>query len=386
MNNKYERLDETHENNENSLSTLNPILDITEAHSKSLSIRLLCKEKSHDVNVQLDMKVSELKAIASKKIGCPVESLRLVFNGKLLIDSKTLASIGIQDSSCIHVFPKPTNNSDATLPVATTALSQNNNATSVFPLNSTLVMAEAGPAVTHHHQPIHFDPNVAQTGREVKIWSYILLITSSYRLFGLLADMAARGAFGADWLDSVVQIIDAVCCSAGLYVGHLGVKSAQLIEMPTVRKYVLLLCILAAVNIFLQGIWVADVVHMADQMRKDQKNGKSPGDNSHPSDNNPSGDGSDHGSGGNVTIDDQAVALLGVQAVIIASIVTSIWFSCVMRARRFRDAVQNYDFEQRAVEIVQAATSTSVTTSTIPLVGSRNTEIATANLSTMNHV
>lgn len=384
-NNKYERLDEITENSNIPSTTLNPILEMAETPSK-LSIRLICKEKSHELKISdFNMKVSELKPLVSEIFGCPIDSLRLIFNGKLLVDSKTLLSFGIQDHSCIHVFPKPNVLPDqygTTLPVATnpSTSSQNiNNVTNALPLTSSFVIAENAGA--HNHQPIQFDPTVSRTGREVKIWSYILLITSSYRLFGLLADMAARGGLGVDWLDAVVQVIDTLCCSAGLYVGHLGVKSAQLIEIATVRKYVLLLCILAAVNIVLQAIWVADVVHIANEMHRAQKDnnnkGHTPGGDNPPSDNGDNNnDGGGTQPGGAGTIDDQAVAILGVQAFIIASIVTSVWFSCVMRARRFRDAVQYYDFEQRAVSIIQASTVPTASSTLQPTAHGTNTTSA----------
>lgn len=367
----YKRLDEN--------ANPEPILDEKPApetlslESDSYKLKVLCKEKAHNItNINSKSTVAQLKNVIFTEVGISVDCQRLIFNGKLLNeDNKTIESYGVHSDGVIHLFPR--------LPIA-------NSTPSNTPPNTVVVSAEnvnpmhdygptsgstfgaptatfSNPLARPHMAAWHqYDANVSRSGEDVKAWSYLLLLTSSFRFFGIVSSIIATGAFGVNPLDSVVQFCELMCSIQGFYVSRLGIMSVQSLDLAIIRKYVMALAILACVAILVRFVWVADVILIADQARRDQtkpdqragatddftsgiSNGDSNGQN-----------GSNNNAINSGLIDKQAVILFGMQAALIAAIIAAIWMSCVVRAIRF----------QRSIEAIQAppqatpATATSI--------------------------
>eukprot|EP00607_Mallomonas_marina_P006371 CAMPEP_0182425396 /NCGR_PEP_ID=MMETSP1167-20130531/11832_1 /TAXON_ID=2988 /ORGANISM="Mallomonas Sp, Strain CCMP3275" /LENGTH=277 /DNA_ID=CAMNT_0024606095 /DNA_START=189 /DNA_END=1018 /DNA_ORIENTATION=+ len=273
----YQRLSET--------TIPNPSSEAEEKESnnedKAFTLKILCTEKSYQLGgLNPKSTIANLKAAAEEVVGVTVDRQRLILNGKLLQqDDKTLESYGVENGAIIHLFPR--NAPSKSLPVASPAVSATATATPLvadnvnpmheqnqLPLASYPTTTPA-PAASNRYEP----RDVARSTHEVKLWSYLLLMTSAFRLFGIMSAFAATGAFGVNALDSIVQFAELICSAIGLYVGRLGVMSAQTMDLFIIKRYVSLLLMLAVMAIIVRVTWVADVVLLADQARRDQSNG-----------------------------------------------------------------------------------------------------------------
>eukprot|EP01041_Mallomonas_annulata_P009744 gene9744-20266_t len=310
---------------------------VIQPDGEQFSIRILCKEKSHAIDsLSVQSTVKDLKNNILGQLEIPLECQRLIFNGKILQpEDKSLESFGIQNNAAIHLFPKQVINKP--VPIAEAVPSTD----IINPIHN--VHSESFTTTGATHQPVQFDPFIVRTRNEVKLWCYLLLMTSSFRLFGALTTIAATGAPGVNLLDNIVQTAELICSTIGLYVAHLGIKSTMTMDIATIKRYVMLLCVLAALAIIVRLTWVADVVMLAEQARRDHARNSS-GDKTDPNANGGSGT-SDPNNTGHMNpniIDEQSVILFGLQAAIIAALAASIWMSCVVRAVRFQSAVQSY--------------------------------------------
>jgi hypothetical protein len=135
-------------------------------------------------------------------------------------------------------------------------------------------------------------------------------------------------------------------------VGQLGLKSTVSVDMPTIRLYVVSLTVLTAVAICLRVAWVADVVLLAKKELRERREEDSEDDLT--GDDNSIGGGSkDQGSFGDdddynqpQMSDRSFMTYFTVQAVIMASIIIAMWTTCLIRAVRYRSAVQSYEGER----------------------------------------
>jgi hypothetical protein len=160
--------------------------------SSNLKIKILKGEQSKEITVPPLATVAQLKSIVETAYSVPVAQQRLVFKGKPLRPNEdSLASFHIISNSVIHLFPLPAAaNSAASSTTATT-----NNISSVFNLSLANTHDDMRiPGIPPHlMRPLHFVPEVVQCIREVKMWCYILLITSAMDIFTNLSFLGSQG-------------------------------------------------------------------------------------------------------------------------------------------------------------------------------------------------
>lgn len=217
MSARYARLsDESHHDDEangptvaiNVSDVMNPI-DSTVQHEKNspsqseFKLRLLHKEKVDEIEgINEGTTILELKSLIEAKTGVKIPQQRLIHAGKQLKpDGKDLKFFKILNNSTIHLFPIPEHT-----PVVANAQEVNSDgitATRMVPLAVTANMDIP-------HQPIHFDPFISQSTREVKLWCFILIFLSSLTLVNNLSFILSTGQFGNNILDSFVTLLDTV--------------------------------------------------------------------------------------------------------------------------------------------------------------------------------
>jgi hypothetical protein len=154
----------------------------------TFSIKVLNKEASIELkNLSASTTVGELKEMVQKGHKVSTTLQRLIFCGKPLApDDKTLISFGIKDQSVIHLFAR----------VPTSVVSNESEAVSHEPFRG-VPYSTTSPSLNFYiatHRPIHFDPLISQSIREVKLWSYILLIVSSMTIFSNISILTSTGS------------------------------------------------------------------------------------------------------------------------------------------------------------------------------------------------
>jgi hypothetical protein len=165
----------------------NPVIQQATA---TFSVKILLKEKVFEISGLSDnMRVGELKSSIEAASTVPSAQQRLICAGKQLKpDMKTLAEFKVTPGSSIHLFPLPP--PTQAVPVASAV-----EGTSTF--NPITAHGVSGSTATGTgevaHRPIHFDPQINQTSREVKLWCLILMFLSGMTLFNNLSFVGATG-------------------------------------------------------------------------------------------------------------------------------------------------------------------------------------------------
>lgn len=308
-----------------SSSTYSPLQN-QNTTSPDWTLRVLKEEQSKEVTLSPESTVNQLKTKIESAYGVPISHQRLVFKGKPLKPNEaTLASFRVADGAAIHLFPVPPRNS----------AQNNSDANFSFTTNSTNHIPGIPP---HLMRPLHFVPEVIQSIREVKMWCYILIITSTMDIFTNLSFLGSQGHPGRGLFDSIVNVIQTVFSFLGLYVGQLGLKCTTTTEEAAIKNYVHSLVVLAFMNICLKAAWLVDIILLAK---------KSLHDNDEEQD-DPDEGGEDNAD--NNENDDQEqmsdtsfMIYFSIQAVIMAAIAISMWVACVNRARSFQRLVHTYE-------------------------------------------
>ena len=316
--------------------------------SSDFVVRVKDKEKVVTLSALLtgSSSVGALKAAVSRECGVEIASVRLIFSGKLLTpDDKSLSSFHVKFNSIVHLFPlslPPT-----AVPTATSVSSSAAHATEVSAAQATDA-AQPIPMVNFAEtfQPhaitadqMYLDPYIAQTCREVRLWSLLLLMLSVVTVFNNFNQVSVSGSLGQGSLDEAVFLLDTICSLAGIYVAQLGLASAGTQEFATIKRYVRLLSLLAVVSLVTRALWAADVVLQVRQvLRQAGGDGGDEGDESVP--NNLRG-----GSAASQLEDDvnpspvlssTAVTTFGIRAAVICLICAGAWLSCWIRAFRLQ--------------------------------------------------
>eukprot|EP01039_Chlorochromonas_danica_P008490 gene8490-9357_t len=344
-------------------------LSTSQTSTPPTTLRLLYKEEAHEIT---GLSGETTVAILKEKIGrlCPVplDRQRLIASGRQLRpDDAPLSTFKLVTGAAIHLFPLPppqpvvavsvTDNttSSTTQVTAVPANTNNNNNNNTFNAST---RRSRPPGFSAYElegitiTPMHFDASILETGREVKVWSVLLIFLSAVSLFNNLSYFGSTGKFGSGNLDSFVFLLDTACSAAGMVVGGWGLKSTRTLQFDDVRKYVKYLVILAAACIVLRIFWVVDVSAAVEkaynQAKKDEvdnDNNNGGGDNSGGGDssggnNGENGDGSN--TGNTSGLDRRVVIAFTIQAIVVACICIGAWASCVSRAVRLHNAVQAY--------------------------------------------
>lgn len=318
---------------------------------KNMKIKVLKGEQSNDITIPIQASVSQLKSLVESVYHVPVAQQRLVFKGKpLRPDEDSLASFNVTNNAVLHLFPLPA--TSATTPSASSATASADNPVSLFNLSypNTRDDMRIPGLPPHLMRPIHFVPEVVQSIREVKMWCYILIITSVMDIFTNMSYLGSQGHAGRGLLDAVLNILQTVFSVVGLYVGQLGLRCSTTAEATSIKQYVYSLGALAVVNVILKAVWVVDVILLAKKSLRESHE-----EEEEEEERNDDGRNEEPGKGGGQYIDeppeDQAEPMsdqsfmiyFSIQAVIMAMIAISLWVACVNRARAFQRVVRSYE-------------------------------------------
>ena len=183
-------------------------LESAEVSAKNkMIVKIICKEMYFEIEgLEGSTTVAQLKKrIALKIDDAPEGSQRLIFNGKLLHpDDKTIASFSIVDKSVVHLFPRP-----SAVAVGDSSTS-NGGLESSDPSRSQYQSTTLNAFTLGTNQTPGINLDIARSGREVKMWSSVLLMVSILTLFNSLATFSASGLSGEDVFDDVIKVSEAV--------------------------------------------------------------------------------------------------------------------------------------------------------------------------------
>ena len=159
--------------------------DVKGTNADNLTLKVLKGEQSKTITVPKQASVAQLKSLIEPAHDVPVAQQRLVFKGKPLRPNEdSLSSFHITNGSTLHLFPLPA--------TATTASGDANLSASMLQLTNPRATHITG-IPPHLMRPIHFVPEVVQSIREVKMWCYILIITSAMDIFTNLSFLGSQG-------------------------------------------------------------------------------------------------------------------------------------------------------------------------------------------------
>lgn len=165
------------------LQSISPSPQSSQQESNScIVIKILLPDKTIQIKtLTINSTIQQLKEIIHTQLKIPLNQQRLIYCGKPLTpDNKVLNDFKIMNDSVIHLFPKQS--------LAAAAPSAPSNET-MSPFHQ-ITIPQLNAA---RHLPIHFDTEVGQSIREVKMWSYILVIISAMTLFSNLSFLGSTG-------------------------------------------------------------------------------------------------------------------------------------------------------------------------------------------------
>jgi hypothetical protein len=231
------------------------------------SIRVLHKESTIIVpNLLPTTTIKELKAALVMLLNVPANQQRLIYNGRSLQDQNSLDSYGIKNNVVVHLFP---------LPIATVAPTQPAvHQVQAQPLNEIMhrFVAVAPAAVTELNTThLYNNANVIEAGEPVRMWSFILVFTSSMTLFNYCINLVTTGVVGNNMFDTMVNTFDAILSAGGMYIGQLGLDLFNAIDFDKINKFVRLLIVLGTASIILRFFWAADVILEAKELINESK-------------------------------------------------------------------------------------------------------------------
>lgn len=189
--------------------------------SDTFAVTVLMKEKSYQITgLTPKTKLLELKEKIKNSTDISVLQQRLIFTGRRLdSDEKTLSDFKITQSCTIHLFPLPN-----AVPISSGSNINSTNANSgAVPNNSgdqsvynpLYGNINAPPSDMPNHTPIHFDENVSQASREVKLWSIILIFLCVMTLMDAVSALLAGDKIFNDYpLHDIVVALNIVSPSA----------------------------------------------------------------------------------------------------------------------------------------------------------------------------
>ena len=219
--------------------------------SDEFSIKVLYRETTHLItNLSSSTTIQQLKQKISDVTNVPISQQRLIFSGKSLQESNTLATYHIQANSFVHLFPLPVVN--ATQVHHNTVLEAINPMAAHFPGSSHIPTATVANLQT--------DAAVVEAGEPVRMWSFILVFTSAMTLFNFTMNFVAIGVVGNNIFDAIVNTFDALLSVGGMYIGQMGLDLFASIEVDKLNKFVRLLILLGILSIILRFLWTADVI------------------------------------------------------------------------------------------------------------------------------
>lgn len=352
--------DSAHGDNQLELSSHPPSIE-----DGDFAVKIFYKEKTYVIEsgiLSSSSTIGELKCKCESMCGVSVHLIRLIYGGRMLNpDDKTLGGFGLPNGAVVHLFPK-------VIPVATpqTEIQHAIQAVpAVAPVQNATPFAgnvfAPDPSLTLDQ--IHLDPYIAQTCREVRLWSLLLFFFSSLTCINNLSQLSAQGYLGDTTFDSFVQTIDTICSILGIYVSNLGLVSSRSAELVTIKKYVWYLVCVAGLSIVYRILWTFDIIwevqkilSMSSESDDIPENAPSPAIPSRGSSDSLTDD------KGKVDISTEKSNILTtytLRAVTITLICIFAWISCVVRGWRLQIAVAAYHDAASASSPTATATATA---------------------------
>jgi hypothetical protein len=320
----------TNNNNNNNNNKHDDTIASKNKNSNLIMLKILLKEKIFEIKgIECSNNISYLKKEIFKVTGISVNLQRLIFNGKhLRQDDELISKFNIKNNSSIHLFPIPINQTPVTaVPLAVPASSNR----SSLSISSRHLYS----AAVRENAQMSLDPEISISSREVRLWSLILIMLSGIAIFNNLSFyMNSKSNENSSDLNDFVTLFDTLCSIGGLKVGQMGLQSALTIDLEITKKYVKNLLILGFFSILMRLSWCVDVI---SQIKKSvYSSHDNPKDNS----NNPTADIDDP-----VIIkekDDEMIHNISFQVIVIAIIIVFAWISCILRAIRLRNRIEQY--------------------------------------------
>ena len=236
-NRKYQLLDEEISKNEEEEMEEE---EGDDEENNKITIKILQQEKEIIItNLTINSTILELKEKIQKKNKLNILQQRLIFCGKPLEpNNKILNDFQIKNNTIIHLFPRPlvtnttttTNTANITTNTTTT---RNNNQITGGGNNSNNQIRNFDII---NHSPIHFDPQVGQCIREVRMWSYILIIVSVMTIFSNISYLGSTGHFGQGLFDGILNFFELVIFHSSSFY-HLSLP--PLTHYSNFNKYIL---------------------------------------------------------------------------------------------------------------------------------------------------
>lgn len=188
---------------------------------------------------------------------------------------------------------------------------------------------------------LYLDPYIAQTCREVRLWSLLLLTLSAVSVFNNFNQVSVSGSLGDSSLDATVFLLDTACNLAGVYVAQLGLASSRTQDFSTIKRYVRLLTLLAVASFITRALWAADVVVQVKQALRSSRGADDAGDGADVGVPNGIRGGSaasqlEDDANPNPVLNSNAVTTFAVRAAVICIICVAAWLSCWIRAYRLQ--------------------------------------------------
>jgi hypothetical protein len=211
------------------VKTHSPPAAVNESSSTGFLLKILLPEKTITISsLTTGSTVMDLKEAIKAQINLPPPQQRLIFCGKPLSpDNKLLSELKITNNSIVHLFPKSN-------PSSSSAQQQQQQQT-LNPLHPLPLPEFNLIDPPRLHLPIHFDPEVGQSVREVKMWSYILVMISAMTLFSNLSYLGSTGRPGNGVFDGILNIIETVHLSPSFPLCFPQLSSAHSPSLPVSR-------------------------------------------------------------------------------------------------------------------------------------------------------
>lgn len=189
------------------ITSSTPTLSTSQTSTPPTTLRLLYKEEAHEITgLSGECTVAILKERIGRLCPVPADRQRLIASGRQLRpDDAPLSTFKLASGAAIHLFPLPP-------PQPVVAVSVNDNTT------SSVTQVTAVPANTNNNTntnvastrrrppgfsayelegititPMHFDASILETGREVKVWSVLLIFLSAVSLFNNISYFGSTG-------------------------------------------------------------------------------------------------------------------------------------------------------------------------------------------------
>jgi len=333
--------------------------DIDDLESPGFLLKILLKEKAHEIRLMETQTVAELKTKVAQVTEVSPERQRLIYSGKTVgPDTSSLKQIGLKAGATVHLFPLREAAVTPTPPPRPAELSASavTNPADTAGINMISVSfggrdgAARGQAVPIAEDlgfegitAMHFDEEIVTSARDVKLWSMVLFLLSLLSIINNVSMVLVESRLGVNWLDAIINVAETAASVVGLHVARLGIHGAASMDAQALREYVSLLVRLGAVCVALRVVWVVDMyLTITAAVATSQQEPPPESDDLAFSGGGEGAEGGTASDGSAPPIDPKMVGAVVTQACLITLLVAGAWAHCYMRASHLQSAVNAF--------------------------------------------